>query len=299
MAGVARLEDSFGQPEGDWLAGLLVGDDSGISPAWQDVFRTTGTSHLSAVSGENLAYVLLAIGPLGEALFFDRRARLLLSVVAVMCFALLTGLPTSILRAALMFYAGELAMRAFGRPVSRLRALLVTAMIIVAWDPLVLAFDRGFQLSALAVFGIAAFAEPLAETAFKKLHPKLRAWAAATSAATLTTAPLIALMSGAYPLVSLPANLIVMPMVGPLSALALLGVVLAWSWAPFGRALGFATAPLVSLPLWTLQKIAALPFAKLTGVAATVALAVTTAIALTLALLWRKREGERRFLSDS
>lgn len=295
-AGVSRLEDAFGRPEGDWLAGLLVGDDSGMDSRWGDIFRRTGTSHLTAVSGENLAYVLIVAGQLGEALFFDRRARLSVKVLSVTAFAFLTGLPTSILRAALMFYARELAMRVFGRPVSRMRALLVAMLVIVLLDPLALAFDRGFQLSALAVFGIAAFAEPLNATVFRRLPKIPRGWAAQTAAATLTTAPLIAWMSGAYPLVALPANLIVTPAVGPLTALAAIAVVVSWSWSAAGRALGFATTPLVSVPLWMIERLAALPFASVTGLVATIALAITTTLALSAALLWRKREGERRFL---
>ena len=39
------------EPQASLLTGILLGDDSGIPKYVQDAFRTTGTSHLIAISG--------------------------------------------------------------------------------------------------------------------------------------------------------------------------------------------------------------------------------------------------------
>jgi competence protein ComEC len=39
------------EPQASLLTGILLGDDSGIPNSVQDAFRTTGTSHIIAISG--------------------------------------------------------------------------------------------------------------------------------------------------------------------------------------------------------------------------------------------------------
>lgn len=285
-----RFTNRLGQPAAAWAAGLLVGDDSALPDDWRQVFRRTGTTHLTAVSGQNLVYVLVFVAALVNRIFYDRRARFAAAGLAVLVFAALAGSPASALRAVAMYFAGRVATLVGGRPVSALRALGVAVVALVALDPTLLVFDRGFQLSALAVFGIAAYSAPLAATAFRWLPKSPRRWAAESAAATLATAPLIAWMSGQYSLVALPANLAVAPLVGPVTGVSAAFLAASFLPNPMPELLARVAGPLIGLPTIILRWLSNLPFAAVTGWPAILALVLTTAAALVLVWRWSRRE---------
>jgi len=289
---VSAFDSIFGQPASAWSSGLLVGDDSALPPDWTAVFKRTGTTHLTAVSGENLIYVLAFVVFLTNRLFYDRRARLAACGVAVLVFTAIAGAPASSLRAAAMYFAGRVATFVGGRPVSSLRSLFVSVVALVALTPTLLVFDRGFQLSALAVFGIAAFSTPLSGTVFRWLPKAPRRWAGETAAATLATSPLIAWMAGTYSVVALPANMIVLPMVGPITGVVGVMLVLTWIYQPAAALLAHVTEPVINLPPYILKWLSNLPFASVTGNLAMAILVVTTLAALVLTWLWCCKSGD-------
>lgn len=289
---VVRVGDVFDPPASHWVAGLLLGVDQGFSPKWREAFRRTGTSHLTAVSGFNVSVVMAAVLTLLRGAPFGRGGRLAAAAACVAAFVVLTGSPGSVLRAAVMIGAVE-AGRWFGRPVKPIRALLLAALCIGLCSPRSLAQDRGFQLSALASFGLATMATPL--TAFFRFLPKTVAgWAGQTVAATIATAPLIALISGTYSLVALPANLAVTALIPSLmgGGALLLGISvisLPLAQACAGLSYGFFTLPLVII-----RAMASWPIAAVTGLTAFAVLAAVEAAALVYVLHWR-RIASRRF----
>lgn len=293
---VVRISDVFDPPASHWVAGLLLGADQGFSPKWRAIFRRTGTSHLTAVSGYNVGVVLGAVLSALRLAPFGRRSRLFVALGCITGFVLLTGSPGSVLRSAVMIGAVETS-RLLGRPVKPLRALLIAALCIGACSPRSLAQDRGFQLSVLASFGLATLAPPL--TALFSFLPKhVAAWAGQTLAATVATAPLIALMSGTYSLVALPANLAVTAFIPLLMAGGAL--LIAVSFVSPGLAVWCAglSKGLFMLPLVVIRGMAAWPIAAVTGPVAFAALVLAEAGSLTFALSWRRRGSERYGLQE-
>ncbi len=284
---VARTGDIFDPPVSHWVAGLLLGADQGFSPVWRDAFRRTGTSHLTAVSGYNVGVVLSGVTGLLQRSSFGRRARLLCGLAAVAAFVLLTGSPGSVLRAAVMIAAVE-AGRWCGRPVRPLRALLVATLCIGACSPRSLAQDRGFQLSALATFGLVTLSPPLAAL-FRRLPDTLAEWAGQSLSAAIATAPLIAMISGAYSLVTLPANLAVTAFIPVLMAGGALIVALSVLSLPFAAWCAEWSRGVFLLPLVIIRRLAGLRFASVYGPPAFLALFIVEAAALGYAILWRQR----------
>jgi len=270
---------------------LLLGADQGFSPKWREAFRRTGTSHLTAVSGYNVGVVLSAVMTLLSCAPFGRRARLLAAAACVLAFVLLTGSPGSVLRAAVMIGAVE-AGRLSGRPVKPLRALLIAALCIGLCSPRSLAQDRGFQLSVMASFGLATLSPPL--TALFRFLPKAVAqWAGQTVAATVATAPLIALISGTYSLVALPANLAVTALIPSLMAGGALLLGLSLVSLPLAQACAGLSDGLFSLPLVVIRGMASWPIAAVGGPSAFAVLIIAEFAALACVLRWRRCDSER------
>ena len=197
-------------PEADraLFAGLVYGDDRLVEPAVVDDFRAAGLSHLTAVSGQNVALVLAALGPLLRRL--SPWTRWAVTVGAIAWFALLTRFEPSVLRASVM---AALAATAFvtGRERSGigLLALALTGLVLV--DPL-LVWSVGLWLSAGATAGLALFAAPI-----ERRLPGPR-WfttpASAALAAQIGVLPVSGLVFGMPSVISLPANLLAVPIAG-------------------------------------------------------------------------------------
>jgi competence protein ComEC len=140
------------------LRGLVVGDDRDQPPAMVDAFRVSGLSHLTAVSGQNVAFVLAAAGPLLRRL--RTGPRLAGTLVLIAWFVALTRFEPSILRAGVM--AGLAAVAGASgreRAPGRLLALAVSGLVLV--DPL-LVWSVGFWLSVGATLGVCQLGPRLA-----------------------------------------------------------------------------------------------------------------------------------------
>ena len=196
------------QPDDSLFAGLVIGDDRNEPAAMVDEFRASGLAHLTAVSGQNVSYVLAAAAPV------LRRTRpwlrWVLTIGLITWFAALTRFEPSVLRAGVM--AGIAATGVvFGRerPPGRILALAVGLLVLV--DPL-LVWSVGFWLSVGATGGVALFATRLARCIPGPDWVAIPA--GVTLAAQIGVAPVSLLMFGSLPIVSIPANLLAVPVAG-------------------------------------------------------------------------------------
>jgi competence protein ComEC len=274
--------------QGALARGMVLGQDGALTDAVRDDFRTTGLAHLVAASGANV--LLLATLVLGIATFagLGLTARLTLALVLVALYVPLAGAGPSIQRAGVMGAAGLVAALA-GRPASRWYALLLAAAATLAWSPRA-AEDPGWQLSFAAVLALLALAPALrARLRRARVPPGLADALAVTAAATLGTAPLIALHFERLSLVSLPANVLAVPAVAPVMWLG----TIAGALAQMAPGLAAPVGSLAALPLgyltWLARRCAELPSAQLAvpdpGVVGVVAI---YSAAAGLALGWRR-----------
>jgi competence protein ComEC len=223
------------------LAGFLLGDTRALPDPLVDDFRDSGLSHLLAVSGANVAFVLALAAPLLGRLRLGARVGGGMAVLVL--FGTMTRWEPSVLRASAMAGLAMLA-TLLGRPASgrRLLAFAVTGLLLA--DPFLL-HSIGFLLSAGAAAGIVVLAAP-----FAARIPGPRPVAAAlgaTAAAQLGVLPVLVPVFGTVPLVALPANLLAAPVVGPLTVWGLVAGVA-------GGALGPAVAHWLQLPTYALLR---------------------------------------------
>ncbi len=203
------------------LPGLVVGDTTAMDPASTAEFRRAGLSHLTAVSGANVAIVVaLVLWPL-RARGADRRVQAAVAVLAIVGFVVLARPGASVLRAAVMGGVAALAL-ASGRSRAAVPALAASVVLLLLTAP-ELASDAGFALSVAATAGIVLVSPSWSRALRERRLPRPVTDALAVSAAAgLVTAPLVAALSGVVSVVSLPANLLAAPAVAPATVLGLL-----------------------------------------------------------------------------
>ena len=187
------------------VAGFLLGDTRGIPARCRGRVPEVGLSHLLAVSGENVAFVLALAGPLLRRLRLPGRTVLALSVIVV--FAAMTRFEPSVLRAAAMASLAVLT-TLLGRPTSRGRVLAYAVIGLLLIDPFLL-HSVAFLLSCGASAGI-VYAEPWIVRRIP--GPRfVREPLAVSLAAQLGVLPVLLATFGSFPLVTPVANLFAAP----------------------------------------------------------------------------------------
>ncbi|MGZ4446999.1 MAG: ComEC/Rec2 family competence protein [Nocardioides sp.] len=262
---------------------LVDGDDSEVDTALADEFRTTGLTHLLAVSGTNLTLVVGFLLVVARWCRVRGRWLLLVGAAGIVGFVLLARTEPSVLRAAVM---GSVALAGLGREARERggRALGVAVVALLLVDP-ALAGQAGFALSVLATAGI-LFLAPVWRDALSRWLPRWVAEAVAVpAAAQLACTPLVAALSGQVSLVAVAANLLAAPAVGPATVLGLAGGLVGLVWAPLGALVARPAAWCVAWLVADARHLAALPTAALAWGTGALALVVLTALTVVVALL--------------
>ena len=276
-AGLATACAPLGADAGGLLPGLVVGDTSAVPPDLSEAMRATGLTHLTAVSGANVALVVAAATALAAAVGLMRRARVVVAGAVLLAFAGVAGPDPSVLRAALTGVVG-LAGVLSARRGAGLPALGAVGTVLLVADPW-LARSFGFALSVLATGGLLVLGRPWA-AALARVVPRWLALAvAAPLAAQAVCGPVVLLLSDGLPALAVPANLAAAPVVGPTTIAGLGATLLAPLW-PAG-AVGLARVG--GIGTWWISTVAragaALPVATLPwpgGGAGALALAAAT-----------------------
>jgi ComEC/Rec2-related protein len=151
------------------IESMLLGTASETPETWKELFRTTGTYHLFAVSGLNVGMLGFILAALLRPFGIQRGAAAAVVIPCLAGYALLTGLAPSCVRACIMgalLWAGFWADR---RPVA-LNAIAAAALLILAADPRQL-FLPGFQFSFVLVLALVWFSNPLADWMIARFQP--------------------------------------------------------------------------------------------------------------------------------
>ena len=262
---------------------LVVGDDARMDAALVDDFRTTGLTHLTAVSGTNLTLLVGFVLVLARWLGVRGRGLRAVALLGIGGFLLLARAEPSVVRAAAM---GTVALVGLGSNGLRrgTRALGVAVVVLLVTDPW-LASSVGFALSVLATAGILLLAPPWRD-ALARWLPRWAAEAIAVpAAAQLACTPVVAAISGQVSLVAVVANLVVAPAVAPATVLglgaALTGVcggrrARCWARSRPGASPGSC---------WSRASVPGCPGRRSTGVPAPLALGVLTGLCVGVAWL--------------
>ncbi|MDX6689734.1 MAG: competence protein ComEC [Solirubrobacteraceae bacterium] len=281
-------------PQGALARGMVLGQDAALTEDTRQDFRATGLSHLVAASGANVALLATLALAAGAALGLGLTGRLLLTIGLIAAYVPLAGGGASIQRAGVMGAAALVAALA-GRPASRWYALLLAAAVTLALNPRA-AEDPGWQLSFAAVVALLVLVPSLTARLRRAGLPRGLADATAlTAAATIGTAPLIALHFERLSLVSLPANVLAAPAV---AAVMWLGTI-AGALGQLAPGLAAPVASVMAMALgyltWLADRGAAFPYAQLAVPAPAPLTVVLLYVAGGLALLaWRRRSAAPR-----
>ncbi|HQV63291.1 MAG TPA: ComEC/Rec2 family competence protein [Anaerolineales bacterium] len=258
-AAVYKLKDKmlqntyrlFNDPESSLLAGILLGVDTGLTKDLQNAFKNTGTAHIIAISGFNIAIIAGIFFSMFKTIFGERLGAVF-AILAIAFYTFLVGADAAVVRAALMGSISLLA-RQLGRRNTGLNALAIVAFVMAIINPLVL-WDVGFQLSFFATLGLILYAEPfsnftgnliskITKTENSKLTQIINDNVILTFAAQLTTIPIMAYHFKRISLISFIANPFILPVQPAVMIIGGLAVFVSLILQPIGQLIAWVAWP--------------------------------------------------------
>lgn len=197
-----------------FLITILLGDKDYLNEDMRELMADAGVSHMIAVSGLHMGIVAaIVLGIFFPLNFWGlQRWRYLLAIPCICAFALLSGFSASTVRASLMITFAYMAI--FAQRRNHVGDTLVwSVVLILLCSPLTLK-DIGFQLSVICVASLITFVDVLNTIEHRK-HPrlyKLQSSLLVTLVSTFASWTLVSYSFGKIPLLFLPANMLVLPL---------------------------------------------------------------------------------------
>lgn len=251
-------------PQSALASGLLLGGDDFLSEDIRAQFSRTGMTHIVAVSGYNVSIIIMVVISVLIYVGLHRRMAMFFAISAIFGFVMLIGFPSSGVRAGIMGVM-VLCAATYGRVAQAYGALFFAAAIMLAYNPLLLKYDIGFQLSFLATLGI-IFVYPILErlTVRVKNSFGLMEMILLTISAQVFVLPIIAYHFHTISLISIIANVFVLPII-PITMLCVFLLLLVQPLMSIASTiLGWCAYMLLSYELFVIDLFAGFPWGSIT-----------------------------------
>lgn len=246
-----RIQHLVPGDAGALMSGIVTGDDSALSPEARDAFQASGTSHITAVSGSNVA-MLLALWGFAIRRRTRRHSFIVQSgiILSIWIYCAATGLEASALRAATVATLIVLSGR-FGRRADPMTILLIASAGLLLWNPQMIG-SIGFWLSVVAS---AALVSNFASHTSTSWQSDVRATLLGLVAVQFATLPLLVWTFGVWSPIGVLANILISPVM--IIAFPATFLFAALSYLPLvGGAMAFVPAMLADLTLSIVERLA-------------------------------------------
>ena len=236
------IKKIFPQPHAGIISAMTLGIKSNISDEVLESFNKTGTRHIIAISGLHMTIVAVVLMFLLLAIGLKRNYAFYFAILGIIFFVALVGFPPSAVRAAVM---GGLVLFAVkvGRLANAGNAIVFAGVLMLLYNPNLLRYDTGFQLSFSAILGI-IYIFPRLDKIFEKYpdHLNIKSMLLITISAQLATLPIIINSFGSFSLLSVFANVLILPFVPAVMLGGFLAIII-------GSANLFLSQ-IISYPIW-------------------------------------------------
>ncbi len=271
---IDTLSELIPEPQAGLAAGITVGAKRALGSELMEAFRNTGLIHIVVLSGFNVTIIIIFL--LRATAILPRSVRYGLATIAVVLFAILTGADAPVVRASAMGLLGVAAI-VLGRSYNITRALLIVALAMIIWNPMILMHDIAFQLSVVATLGLihiapkiinilsskgiseSTYLDALKKEKLPSMKQSLIEIVSVTIAAQIAVLPLLIYYMGEVSVVSVIVNVLALPII-PIAMLFAFIVGIAGMFN-ISLALPFAyvTYSLLAYIIWLVEFFNALP----------------------------------------
>ena len=257
------------EKEASFLIGILIGDKLEIDDEIKDNFSNSNLSHILAVSGMHVSYVVMGIGIIINKIKVGKIKAKIITIVSLIFFMILTGCSASVQRACIMsiyMIIGSL----LHKKVNSLNSIFFSSIIILIINPYCL-FDIGFQLSFLGTFGIVLLYPILKkyiktkrkDSILSAIKGKVIDISLVTLSSNIFLFPIIMYHFNTISTIFLISNLLASPLIGIIILGGFLCIILSFIMNPIAKIFSIVLKILIDILLYITNVIGNLPFSKL------------------------------------
>ncbi|HEX2946386.1 MAG TPA: DNA internalization-related competence protein ComEC/Rec2 [Clostridia bacterium] len=280
------IQRSLPHQQAGLLNGMLIGYREGLSEEVQEAFSNAGLTHIMAVSGANVAFLILPLTFLLKLLHIKKKAANIMIIAFLAMFVFVTGFEPSVLRAVLMADVLLVSAVLYREP-DVYAALAVSSIILLAISPGML-FNIGFQLSYGATLGIVMLYKNISRLVTCRFIPgKAAEVLAATLSAQLGVLPLTLIHFNRLSVISILPNILAAPLLELITILGMLMAVLGQFSIALSQLIGYLNNVFLSALLYITKWSSSVPFATIRTVTPPILLAALYYFCVWF-LLWYK-----------
>jgi competence protein ComEC len=199
----------FPEPELGMVSAIVLGLKRAISSDVMEKLRIVGISHIVVISGFHISVIVKIFQSIFATL--GKKTVFVLGTFVLIGFIVLTGASLSVIRASVMAWLFLLA-PILGRRGHITNLLFLTIVVMILQNPLIIAYDIGFQLSVLSVLGL-IYLMPIFDKIFSKLGDIVGTAVSATLSAQIMTLPVVLHSFSRFSVVAPIANIVITPIV--------------------------------------------------------------------------------------
>lgn len=269
-----RIELCMPKKEAELLKGLLIGDISQVNEEIKESFKISSLTHVLAVSGMQVTYIMIGVSKILNKLVGKSKARIF-TIICLIFYAAITDFSPSIVRATIM---GIILVGAnmFHRKNDIWNTIFLSLLLMLIYNPFLI-LNAGLQLSYLGTMGIVLFYSAILKILNnirirnRKLKYKinlnskyiqhLKEVLALTLSAQISVMPIIIYsfnMVGTYFIVT---NLLVAWLIGPITILGTAIIFVSYISIPIAKLISYLIKILINI-LISISQISNLPFSK-------------------------------------
>lgn len=260
----------FDKNEANLLSGILIGDKEGIEKEVQENFRDSNLSHMLAVSGAHVSYVILGITYALKKVKVNKLWSNMITIVTLCCFIFLTGASSSVIRACIMaiyIIIGHM----MHRKTKLISSVSLSLLIILILNPYKL-FDIGLQLSYGGTIGIILFSGVLAKKAklnnllegfVNKLKYRVKQLIVVCVSANLIIFPIIAAHYSTMCLTFVISNICAGPILGVIIILGFITIFVSFVSIDIAKPFALILNIFIQILMYITKICSSLPFSKL------------------------------------
>lgn len=249
------------------LEGMIIGDTSYVSDEVKNNFRDSGISHLLAVSGSNVAYILILCKFALEKIF-GRNTSNFLTILFIVLFSMLSGMSASVVRAAIMAIVIISSEFLIQKP-NTYASISFSALLILLYNPITI-YDVGFVLSFSGTIGIVIFNKKISELLESKIKidkdkimGKIIVVFIETLSVTLSVqiavTPITLYYFNTFSCVSILANLIIVPATGSITIVGIIMYLISLVCVPIAKVISYFIYSIISFVIFVASLFAQIP----------------------------------------
>lgn len=270
-----KLDNLFKKDISGLIKGIVLGDKSNIDEDIEENFRISGISHILAVSGLHVSYIIFAFNLLFKKSFGKRNVKFII-ILFLIFYMFLTGFSPSIVRASIMNII-ILGAGIFHRKNDLATSVSLSLLIILIYNPFLIE-NIGLQFSYMATIGIVLLQKNIKKllksikiknkkwkyklsTKILKIISKVQEIASVTISVQISILPIMIYhfnISGTYFLLS---NLLISILVGPVLILSLITIILSFIINPIAIFISYFSSLLIHIFIY-ISNISNIPFSK-------------------------------------